>query len=52
MPGKGIGYALLQKNINLITFVKRLHRIVAEKERKNDTCLLLTGICYNSSVQI
>ena len=48
MPGKGIEYALLQKNIDLITFVKPLHRIVTENERRNDTCLLLTEICYNS----
>ena len=48
MPGKGIEYALLQKSIDLTTFVKRLHRIATEKERRNDTCLLLTEICYNS----
>ena len=53
MPGKGIEYALLQKkSLDLTTFGKRLHRIATEKERKNDTCLLLTEICYNSSVQI
>ena len=52
MPGKGIEYALLNKNIDLITFVKRLHRIVTEKERRSVICLLLTEICYNSSVQI
>ena len=52
MPGKGIEYALLNKNIDLITFVKRLHRIVTEKERRSAICLLLTEICYNSSVQI
>ena len=52
MPGKGIEYALLQKSIDLTTFGKRLHRIATEKERKNDTCLLLTEICYNSKKQI
>ena len=52
MPGKGTEYALLQKNIDLTTFVKRLHRIATEKEGRNDTCLLLTEICYNSKKQI
>ena len=52
MHGKGIEYALLQKSIDLTTFGKRLHRIATEKERKNDTCLLLTEICYNSKKHI
>ena len=48
MPGKGTEYALLQKNIDLTTFVKRLHRTVTWQERRNAICLLLTGICNNS----